>query len=63
LISHLMRKSTQRFLTQEDLDLRIQAVNEKFPLPQNNSQPVQSANIPKPISPANLIIDEWKPLV
>lgn len=63
LIGHLMRKSTQRFLTQEDLDLRIQAVNEKFPLPQNNSQPVQSANIPKPISPANLIIDEWKPLV
>lgn len=43
LVSHLARKSTQRFPTQQDLDLRIADINRRFPIPQNSSEAPQNS--------------------
>ncbi len=46
VIKKLAQKSTQRKPTQEDLDLRVSAVNERFPIPQ---APVQAGAAPLPV--------------
>ncbi|MBW4512183.1 MAG: type IV secretion system DNA-binding domain-containing protein [Scytonematopsis contorta HA4267-MV1] len=46
VILALAKKSTQRKPTQEDLDLRVSEVNERFPIPQ---APVQAGNAPLPV--------------
>ncbi|MBW4511726.1 MAG: type IV secretion system DNA-binding domain-containing protein [Scytonematopsis contorta HA4267-MV1] len=50
VIKKLAQKSTQRKPTQEDLDLRVSAVNQRFPIPQ---APVQAGAAPLPV-------DEYK---
>jgi type IV secretory pathway TraG/TraD family ATPase VirD4 len=46
VIKKLAQKSTQKKPTQEDLDLRVSAVNERFPIPQ---APVQAGAAPLPV--------------
>lgn len=46
LVSLLARKSTQKFPTQHDLDIRIADINNRFPIPQN---PTESANNSLPL--------------
>lgn len=52
LVSLLARTSKQKFPTQQDLDIRVQAVNQKFPIPQ------KADNSAKPLS-----VDEFKSII
>lgn len=56
LVSLTKRKSTQKFPTQHDLDIRIADINNRFPMPQN---PKESANnsLPLDISEVSSLID------
>jgi len=38
LVSQLARRSTQKFPSQQDLDMRISDINSRFPLPQNSKE-------------------------
>ena len=46
IINNLASKSTQKRPTQSDLDIRVQEVDKKFPMPQ---APVQAGNAPLPV--------------
>jgi type IV secretory pathway TraG/TraD family ATPase VirD4 len=56
LVSLLARKSTQKFPTQHDLDIRIADINNRFPLPQD---PKEAANnsLPLDISEVSSLFD------
>jgi type IV secretory pathway TraG/TraD family ATPase VirD4 len=45
LVSQLAKKSTQKFPTQQDLDMRIAEIERRFPLPQNSKEATNNSSL------------------
>jgi type IV secretory pathway TraG/TraD family ATPase VirD4 len=56
IVSLLARKSTQKFPTQQDLDIRIANINNRFPLSQNTPE-VSNNSLPLDMSEVSSLID------
>lgn len=56
IVSLLARKSTQKFPTQQDLDMRIAEINNRFPLSQNTPE-VSNNSLPLDMSEVSSLID------
>ena len=56
IVSLLARKSTQKFPTQQNLDMRIANINNRFPLSQNTPE-VSNNSLPLDMSEVSSLID------